>query len=431
MNKICVFVVSALLFSSACSTPTVNQVLAKDPIDILHSEEAKPILFKKVVVKLKRGQEIGRLQGGLMCIDRGPLTWKGGKVNLTGDEFTEVFREELEKANYPVVGNPDALFEDPDEWKAELLVAGLVKDMQANMCYPRIYYYDYETCRGSAYIGVNWQVYSRLDRKVVYETNTEGSSSITQASATVQTDLFLNAFSMATQNLLSDEGFHNLVVKSKHKPDKSVFDTINIEAVDKFEEPIANHISSNRLSVVTIFAGDGHGSGFFISSDGYILTNAHVVGGARFATIKLTTGRELVAEVIRKNSIRDVALLNIEESKMIPLPIRTTSVNVGDEVYALGSPLDEEMSTTLSKGIVSGFRVVDDQSFIQSDVNILPGNSGGPLMDKNGNAVGISTLIFVGRANIMPSGLNFFIPISEALESVNVKLADLRRDVEL
>ena len=89
------------------------------------------------------------------------------------------------------------MFEDPSEWNAELLVAGLVKDMQASLCYPRLYYYDYNTCKGEAYIKVNWQIYSRLYRKVVYEVSTEGSSIIEKPTTTGADDVFLNAFAMA------------------------------------------------------------------------------------------------------------------------------------------------------------------------------------------------------------------------------------------
>ena len=134
--------------------------------------------------------------------------------------------------------------------------------------------------------------------------------------------------------------------------------------------------------------------------------------------VKLTTGREILGEVIRFDRPRDVAVVKAEESGMIALPIRDSEPGVGEEVYAIGAPLDEEFSTTMTKGIVSGYRTIESFKYIQSDVNVLPGNSGGPLLDKNGNVVGISCSgVSFGPVSI---GLNFFVPIQEALRRLNI-----------
>jgi len=174
--------------------------------------------------------------------------------------------------------------------------------------------------------------------------------------------------------------------------------------------------------VVTIYAGDGHGSGFFISKKGYLLTNEHVVREANFVKVQLATGREILGDVIKVNSKRDVALIKVEESKVMALPIKNGELNIGNEVYAIGSPLAEDLKTSVSKGIISAYRVRDNLKYIQSDVTILPGSSGGPLLDENGNVVGVSVsnIIFLGT----PSGINFFIPIQDALFALNIK-ADL------
>jgi serine protease Do len=140
------------------------------------NEVVRPMEFKKIVVKLPKGENIGSLQGGLFCVDQAPLTWQGGRLILTGEEFTQAFRAELEKANCPVVGDSDSLFEDTSAWQAEFLVAGLVKAMKANVCYPYSGFGDYNTSKGSAYMKVDWQIYSRLYRRVVYEVSTEGVS---------------------------------------------------------------------------------------------------------------------------------------------------------------------------------------------------------------------------------------------------------------
>lgn len=405
----------------SCVSPKVKQVTPRDTIDIRTGVDAKPLLFKKVVVKLPRGKEIGTLQIGLLCMPTGrPLTWKGGRVNITSDDFTEVFREELEKANYPIVGNPDALFEDPSEWKAELLVAGMIKDIRANICYPLGGFRNYSESKGEAFVEVEWQIYSRLDRNVVYTTTTEGSSEIKETSPTGALDIMLSAFAVATQNLLADQGFHDLVVrKDNDKTIKPVGNEINLPLIANFSTPLTDHINDVRAGVATIYAGEGHGSGFFINKNGYLITNEHVVREAKFVKVKLAIGREILGEVLKVNGQRDIALVKTEEIKMPALPIKNSELNIGSEVYAIGSPLDDELNTTLSRGIISAYRVEDNLRYIQSDINVLPGNSGGPLLDKNGNIIGVtvSGRIFHGAF----AGINYFIPIRDALLALNIK----------
>jgi len=405
---------------SGCISANVKQVAIRKTIDIETGVDAKPLLFKKVVVKLPRGHKIGAIQAGLLCIPQGqPLTWKGGRVNITSDDFTEAFRDELEKANYPLVGNPDALFEDPSEWEAELLVAGMIKDMTANICFPMAGFGNFTDARGEAFIKVDWQIYSRLDRKVVYTTTTEGSSKLQETSPTGGVDVFINAFAIATQNLLADKGFHDLVVRDKgEKTVQPMGHEIIISDIAISDIPLTNHVNEVRSAVVTIYAGDGHGSGFFISNNGYLLTNEHVVREAKFVKVKLATGREILGEVVKVNSTRDIALVSVEEKNMPALPIRDDEQNIGNEVYAIGSPLDDDLSTTLSKGIISAYRVEDGLKYIQSDVNVLPGNSGGPLLDKNGNIIGVTVLGRIFRG--VPSGINFFIPVQDALLALNI-----------
>jgi S1-C subfamily serine protease len=174
-----------------------------------------------------------------------------------------------------------------------------------------------------------------------------------------------------------------------------------------------------RPGVVTVFAGGGHGSGFFLTRDGYLLTNEHVVREAKYVKVRLITGREVVGEVLRTDSRGDVALIKVEEAGMNALPIRTDEPAVGEDVYAIGTPLEPKLSTTVSRGIVSAYRAEDGQKLIQSDVTILPGNSGGPLLDRNGNVVGIAVSGRVyGRGM---AGINFFIPITDALAALSLQ----------
>jgi serine protease Do len=163
----------------------------------------------------------------------------------------------------------------------------------------------------------------------------------------------------------------------------------------------------------------GLGSGFIISEDGYILTNAHVVEGATDVTVKLTDGREFKAKIVGTDRRSDIATLKIDASGLPVVKIgNPADIRVGDWVAAIGSPFGFENSVTA--GIVSAkSRSLPDRTyvpFIQTDVAVNPGNSGGPLFNMNGEVIGINSQIYSRTGGYM--GLSFAIPIDVA---INVK----------
>lgn len=161
------------------------------------------------------------------------------------------------------------------------------------------------------------------------------------------------------------------------------------------------------------------GSGFVISKDGYVLTNNHVVQGADKVTVRLSDRRELDAEVIGTDERSDVALLKIEATDLPAMKIGDPEkLKVGEWVMAIGSPFGFEYSVTA--GIVSAkSRALPNESyvpFIQTDVAINPGNSGGPLLNMDGEVVGINSQIYSRSGGFM--GLSFAIPIDVAMDVV-------------
>ncbi|BAL25142.1 Do family serine endopeptidase [Azoarcus sp. KH32C] len=159
------------------------------------------------------------------------------------------------------------------------------------------------------------------------------------------------------------------------------------------------------------------GSGFIVSGDGYILTNAHVVEDADEILVRLVDKREFRARVIGADARSDVALIKIEASDLPRLTIGDPAkLQVGEWVVAIGSPFGFDHSVTA--GIVSakGRSLPDENfvSFIQTDVAINPGNSGGPLFNLKGEVVGINSQIFSQTGGFM--GLSFAIPIDLAMD---------------
>jgi len=159
------------------------------------------------------------------------------------------------------------------------------------------------------------------------------------------------------------------------------------------------------------------GSGVIVSSDGYILSNYHVVEGADEVKVGLPDGRgDVMAKVIGTDPPTDIAVLKVPATNLTAVTITDSdNVQVGDIVLAAGNPFG--VGQTVTMGIVSalgrgGFGVVDYEDFIQTDASINPGNSGGPLIDTEGRLVGINTFILSGSGGSM--GIGFAVPINMA-----------------
>lgn len=158
----------------------------------------------------------------------------------------------------------------------------------------------------------------------------------------------------------------------------------------------------------------GVGSGFILSSDGFIMTNAHVVDGADEVIVTMPDKREFKAKIIGADKRADVAVVKIEASGLPAVKIGSVSkLKVGEWVIAIGSPFG--LDNTVTAGIVSAKQrdTGDYLPFIQTDVAINPGNSGGPLINMNGEVVGINSQIYSRSGGSM--GISFSIPIDEAI----------------
>ena len=158
----------------------------------------------------------------------------------------------------------------------------------------------------------------------------------------------------------------------------------------------------------------GLGSGFILTADGYIMTNAHVVDGADQVIVTLTDKREFKAKIIGADKRTDVAVVKIDATALPAVRIGDVSrLRAGQWVMAIGSPFG--LDNTVTAGIVSAKKrdTGDYLPFIQTDVAINPGNSGGPLINMSGEVVGINSQIYSRSGGFM--GISFAIPIDEAM----------------
>lgn len=420
--KILISVVTACLpfclFTSArADLPQVKQVAEKPVIQFKDGTEGRALFLKTIKTRFdEHNGKIGELQKGWFCAKSGDIVWNKKVYNTFSPRLGKAFKDELVKAHFPTPAVSDAIFEAPKEDAkpaSALQVGMLIKDIAANFCVKS------SEVQGGVYMKIFWQVYSPEAQKVVFEATTEGSYQ-PEGSVKGATDLFfVNAFRAAARNLLAEQGLYSAVtsmevLKAKNDGPR----TLKFEKSKLQAGPLTKNITRLRSAVATIISDNGSGSGFFVSKDGYLLTNYHVVGTGKFVKVKLTTERDLIGEVVRSDKGRDVALIKTEQIAVQPMGIRDSEPNIGEEVYVLGSPLGDKFNTTLTKGILSGYRTLKEQRFLQSDASILPGDSGGPLLDAEGSVIGI-TVAGLGAKGL--AGMNFFIPISEALTKLGVE----------
>lgn len=206
----------------------------------------------------------------------------------------------------------------------------------------------------------------------------------------------------------------NISITGSRKTGNNQADQLQIDPDDPFYEFFRRFRGAQPRGGETPVRGQG--SGFIVTSDGTILTNAHVVEGAEEVTVKLTDKREFKAKVKGLDKASDVAVLKIEASNLPTVKIGSAAnTRVGEWVLAIGSPFGFENSA--SAGIVSAkSRTLPDGSyvpFIQTDVAVNPGNSGGPLFNMAGEVIGINSQIYSRSGGYQ--GLSFAIPIEVAM----------------
>ncbi|MFI5219654.1 MAG: S1C family serine protease, partial [Bacteroidia bacterium] len=172
-------------------------------------------------------------------------------------------------------------------------------------------------------------------------------------------------------------------------------------------------------AVVTVENEDGFGSGAIISADGYIITNYHVIEGEKTVNVKLGKEKKMKAEIIKVNKDYDLALIKITQPGLKALSFANSdSTGTGDEVFAAGTPLEKSLGQTVTRGIISGYREWNGVNFIQTDVSINAGSSGGPMLNSKGEIIGITTMKAFGKGI---EGIGFGIPSNVVTEMMNIK----------
>ena len=411
------------------------------------SEDAMvlPIGLTKVLVESASKASAAELQGGF-------LLGAGCRINeekylpldhwiLDGGEsdYRLTFERTLGEMGYTTAATGKEIFAfSDDDTRIVYQVAAALTYVDVDLCMEADWLDGSYTWRahGTGETRVAWQVYSNLDRKTVYSTTTSGEVTLTEPTVRGAYLLLQGAFREAVRKLGEEPEFLRTVTYqgpgsagsrlSAEGNRKRYRDPIAIPKLSLFGQQFDRHSEDVLEATVLIRPGGGHGSGFFISEDGLILTNQHVVGSAEVVRILMHNGLMLDARVERTDRRRDVALLRAPVSGAKALPIRRKALKVGEPVFAIGSPLKEQHKNTVTKGAVSALRKVplNGLPIIQADASIEGGNNGGPLVDAAGNVVGITVSRFIKQFKDLDisTGINFFIPIRSALDHLEIEL---------
>jgi S1-C subfamily serine protease len=198
-------------------------------------------------------------------------------------------------------------------------------------------------------------------------------------------------------------------------------------AVYKKALPSVVNITSNIVTFDFFYGAvpeQGQGSGFILSKNGNILTNFHVVSNAQTVEVTLYNKHQYKAQVLMTDKAHDLALLKIDAPNLQPATLATSrGLQVGQMVYAIGNPFG--LSGTMTRGIISSIRSVRGPTgnlisdAIQTDAAINPGNSGGPLLNSQGDVIGMNTMIDTGGGANQNAGIGFAIPIDTARAALN------------
>jgi S1-C subfamily serine protease len=342
------------------------------------------------------------------------MTWDSGASEGERESFARVFNDELKKAGF-VAQRGESLF-DESSGSADLKAGVLIDQLNGRFCVDCPNMFNRNGIPGTVVMTAHWEIYSSLDRRVVAKITTSGGADYKSKLQGNFLPVVFEGFRENVRQLLASEDFRRVVTGAAGT--RSTLPAAPLADIPVNAPTTRVPVAQASRSVAVVYAADGQGSGFLISADGYLLTNQHVVGGSKYVKLKWSNGTETLGEVVRVDRRRDVALIKTDAQGRAPLSLRLGAVQQGETVFAIGTPLDDSLQNTMTKGIVSAERMEKGLRFVQSDAGINHGNSGGPLLDEKGAVVAIAVSGLLPDSHQM--GLNFFIPIDDALKALSL-----------
>jgi S1-C subfamily serine protease len=363
------------------------------------------------------GVVIGGHYGGILKMRQQRYTASGELDERLEDAARRLIEDELRQAGYDLTNSlVSSVFEEQWENESEpsrFLLGGTIT---------RVSFNSYSSLWGDRTLDertIRWEVFDRELGKVVYRRETTGQA---EAEGIENPAAIYEAIRASFRVLLDEPNF--IAALKQPLPTVSIFSpaTYEIPAIASSSQSLTVEQIAGRSipSIAWIRTPAGRGSGFLLDSSGLMITNQHVVGSAFSVKVDLYDGSTKMGRVLKRDEVADLALVKLEAGVAnIPgLPMcQTNAIKVGESVIAIGNPL--ALSNTVTQGVVSGFRTVASRNLIQTDAAVNPGNSGGPLLNRYGEVIGIVTEKISSRG---VEGLGFALPIGESLQRLNVRV---------
>jgi serine protease Do len=415
-----------------------RQSLSPTPIDLpaatVQSDRVDPIAFAGVTLP-PVGVEVGARYEYLLKVKQHTIGLTEQQRATFSSQVVEAGNDALRAAGYPVallsVINPP----NPPPTNARFLLEGAFTFFQVDV---------YGVLAGNltrAQMGITWEVTEVPSNRVIFRKRVNAAAEVGGENVGV----IAVAIQSGVSQMLADEGLAIAITTATQaartaSPQPSIAsappavpqpqawaalppvpnpsEIIRLEPRDKNSSPGESRIEAAIAAVVSLTGPAGLGSGFVISRSGYLLTNAHVIEGNEPLTARMADGRRLPTRIIRISEAADLALLQIPCVDCKTVDLGRSEPRVGQEVFAIGTPLDETLRNTLTRGIVSGIRLRNGVTLIQTDAAINPGNSGGPLLEPTAGVVGIVSSKIV---ETQVEGVGFAISTADALRILGVR----------
>jgi S1-C subfamily serine protease len=389
------------------------------------------VAFDKLLAdSFKDGQSIGNItkKDG----SQETIKWEG-TVKVGATDFKKKFYEIIEKAGFNTSVTTNTKLFAEDENKAPVLprfIVGLKlieynMDMRVGQKSDGAAKNEYV---GRTKMSFEWQVLDKRKGEVVITYQNVGAANLRQKSYQRAPNNLI-AFEGALIDFLKNSEFYRLVSENTQEfyatSDSIENANKTLYPISKVKTPVfskkSEMIQFADKACISIITDGGFGSGVIIDPSGLALSAYHVVDGVNRIQVKFSEGLVLDAKIIAFDAKKDVVLLQISGAGFRALPISTEDASIGLDVITIGTPHSIDLGQSVSRGMLSGKRQNESEVVLQADISVSPGNSGGPLLNEEGEIIGIV------QSKIVKSGvegIGFALPITTALEALGIKILD-------
>ncbi len=404
-----------------------DRVILDIKYPVLDLKSTPLIAFDKVRADIKDGKVIGEKKFLKRASES--ITWSGS-IKVGDESFEESFYDVATNMGFnTLVTESSQLFSENSSRKRQLprfIIGAEIEEFNIN--YKETEEEDYSDGKtiGHTQLGFKWQVLDQRNSKVVLALSNEAETHFRQ-SRYQQLTYIEDVFNLALVKFLKSEEFIKLLEsgESSYVPEQEDEEKKKVVTLlDKIELPKftdkSELIKGVKDACVTIVTDGGHGSGAVISEDGLILTAYHVVEGVNKIEIKFANGLVLPASIEQFDEFNDVAIVKIPGNGYKALPLYSgNNYGLGTDVLTIGTPYDIDLGQSISKGILSGKREKEGHIYLQLDMAVSPGNSGGPLLNDKGEILGVIQRKIVDTGI---EGIGFAIPSDKLIEALNLKI---------